>query len=89
MQMEPEGWSSDEKYSHLLPAQKIWLDGSFAEERKNSEWSREIGKQFGRWIIYRYAGMEGPDKVFLGDQEMNRFSEIMEDSLRKEANMTL
>lgn len=89
MQMEPEGWSSDEKYSLLLPAQKIWLDGSFAEERKNSEWSKEIGKQFGRWIIYRYAGMEGPGKVPLGDQEMNAFSEIMENSLRKEANMTL
>lgn len=77
------------KNTAIFAGTKIWLDGSFAEERKNSEWSREIGKQFGRWVIYRYAGMEGPDKVSLGDQEMNRFSEIMEDSLRKEANMTL
>lgn len=76
------------KIQSSLPAQKSgWM--AVCRGTENSEWSREIGKQFGRWIIYRYAGMEGPDKVFLGDQEMNRFSEIMEDSLRKEANMTL
>lgn len=89
IRMEPEGWSLGEKYRNLLPAQKIWLDTMFKEEWSNGEWCREVGKQFGKWIIYRYGRIEGPDKVSLGDQELQMFSEVMEYSLRKEVNMTL
>lgn len=89
IRMQQEGWSFEEKYGNLSLAQKIWLDGAYEKEWGNDEWRHEVGKQFGKWIIRLYGRIEGSEKIALGDEEMQMFSEVMEDALRKEVNPAL
>jgi CRISPR-associated protein Csy1 len=85
----PSGWSQDEKYERLPMPQKIWLDNKYKGERYTDSWEKEIGQQFGRWLIRQYMRIEGNKKVPLGNEELQMFSEVMENSLRKEVNMPL
>lgn len=89
MQMEPEGWSHGEKYQNLSLTQRIWLDNEYTTEKNDVSLYKEIGQQFGRWLIRQYRQVEKNNRVTLGDGELQMFSEIMENSLRREANMTL
>ncbi len=85
----PTGWSHDEKYQNLPMSQKIWLDAAYINERKMTGWHKEIGQQFGRWLIQQYIQIEGKKRVPLGDGEMQMFAKVMEDALREEVNLDL
>ena len=87
IQMQQAGWSQDEKFSNLSREQKIWLDDIYRDERERGEWSKEIGKQFGRWLVIRYNRIAGKEKVPLGNAELQMFSDVMEESLVKEVNL--
>ena len=52
-------------------------------------WHKEIGQQFGRWLIQQYIQIEGKKRVPLGDGEMQMFAKVMEDALREEVNLDL
>jgi len=87
--LTPAGWSHDKRYRNLPLSQKIWLDVGYIDERKTDSWHKEIGQQFGRWLIRQYIRIEGKKRVPLGDEEMQMFAEVMEDALRKEVNSSL
>lgn len=80
------GWTAD---TSLPAAQKIWLDDAYAAERKNADWTGEIGGAFARWLLYSYeksAGkLPGKEKpVALGEGEFQFFKKQMQDILEKE-----
>jgi len=70
------GWSET---TNLPPAEKIWLDAAYLEQRENEDdWLDDIIRSLTDWFRIAYEKTVGKDKaIFLGDVELAHVREVL------------
>ena len=72
------GWSDSDNYKNLPRYQKIWLDQSYFQERKeNSEWIKDVQKELSRWFINTYKKTIGNNALAFGDEHMKHIKAMI------------
>lgn len=76
------GWSDTEHYQSLKPAQRIWLDDAYAEQRQNQDdWLDDVVGDFARWILDSYEYLFKDSHIQLSDHELREIRSLVEQAV--------
>jgi len=85
VRLYPQGWSNTEHYQNLPLAQRIWLDGMYAEQRQaDDEWLEEIAAEFARWILDTYESLFKHSHIRLSDHELREVRLMVKEAISED-----
>lgn len=71
------GWTEDDKYGNLPPAQRCWLDLAYRNDHESENWEEEISLQFGRWFNVTCNDRFKRYGIRLSDKQLPYFAKQM------------